>query len=296
MRILITGAAGQLGRELTLLLGTAGEELITIDREELDFSLPERVAGYVSQLRADWVINCAAYTQVDKAEQEHELAALVNRESARAVAEGVRDSGGRLLHISTDYIFDGRHATAYLETDPPNPQSIYGRTKWEGERAVLQALPEALILRTSWVYGIHGNNFVKTMLRLAAEREQLSVVDDQIGTPSWTYDIAVAISTLIAAEHSGTYHFTNEGVASWYDFASEIISTARELGYPVKVKRLRPIPSSAYPTPATRPHFSLLDKRKIREVLGYDIPHWRESLQLMLTANHSGLEKDLSEL
>jgi len=282
MRILVTGAAGQLGREIVLLLQGEGNQVSAIDRNELDFSFPEKVSEGIARERADWVINCAAYTQVDRAEQELEAAFLVNRDSALAVAQGVTSYGGRMLQVSTDFVFDGNQSTPYREEDGANPLSVYGQSKWEGENAVLRAMPDAVILRTAWVYGEYGNNFVKTMLRLAAEREELGVVDDQVGTPTWTYDIACAIQALITTDASGSYHFSNEGVASWYDFASEIIDTAGELGYPVKTKRVKPIPSCDYPTPATRPSYSVLSKRKIRGLLGNDISHWRKSLRAML--------------
>ncbi|WJW76724.1 dTDP-4-dehydrorhamnose reductase [Thiohalobacter sp. IOR34] len=282
MKILVTGAAGQLGRELLLMLQAAGEEAVGIDRAELDLSRPERVAEGIAAQGADWVIHCAAYTQVDKAEEERELAFRINRDAARAVAQGVRASGGRLLHVSTDFIFDGAQSRPYREDDAANPLGVYGQSKWEGEQAVREVLPEAVILRTAWVYGAHGHNFVKTMLRLAAEREELRVVDDQVGTPAWTADIATAIRALIGAGASGTWHFTNEGVASWYDFAESILGLGRELGFPVKARGVRPIPTSDFPTPAKRPPWSVLSKRKIRGLLDHDIPHWRQSLERML--------------
>ncbi len=282
MKILVTGAAGQLGRELLLMLRAAGEEVVGIDRQELDLSRTETVAEGIAAYGADWVIHCAAYTQVDKAEEERELAFRINRDAAGAVARGAREAGSRLLHVSTDFVFDGGQSHPYREDDTPNPLGVYGRSKWEGEQAVREALPEAVILRTAWVYGVHGHNFVKTMLRLAAERDELRVVDDQIGTPSWTADIARAIRALMAADVSGTWHFTNEGVASWYDFAESILRLGRELGFPVKARRVRPISTSGFPTPAKRPPFSVLSKQKIRTVLGHDIPHWRHSLEHML--------------
>ena len=282
MKVLVTGAAGQLGRETVLALQAAGEGVIGIDRQELDFSQPDQVAEGIRAYQADWVINCAAYTNVDKAEQERELAFLVNRDSARAVAEGVAAYGGRLLHVSTDFIFGGEQSHPYAEDDPANPQGVYGQSKWDGEQAVQAIMPDAVILRTAWVYGIHGHNFVKTMLRLAAERDELRVVDDQIGTPAWTADITRALLSLTKADARGVFNFTNEGVASWYDFASEIIANARDLGFPLKVKKISPIPTVDFPLPATRPAYSVLSKVKIRQVLGYPIPHWRESLTAMM--------------
>ena len=284
MKILVTGAKGQLGREAVLALRAAGEDVIGIDREELDISRPAQVTAGIAAHGADWVINCAAYTQVDRAEEQREQAFLVNRDGARAVAEGVKRYGGGLLHLSTDFIFGGEQSHPYREDDAAAPLGVYGQSKWEGERAVREVLPGAIVLRTAWVYGEHGNNFVKTMLRLAAERDELRVVDDQVGTPSWTGDIVTAMQTLINKDASGIYHFTNEGVASWYDFAEEIVTRARQLGLPVKAKQVIPIPSAAYPTPAKRPAYSVLSKEKIRSVLDYPIPHWRESLEVLLRA------------
>ena len=282
MKILVTGTAGQLGRELMLMLQAAGEEVVGIDQQELDLSRTDEVASGIANYGVDWVINCAAYTQVDKAEEDRELAFLINRDSAGAVAIGVKRCRGRLVHISTDFIFDGKQSRPYKEDDVANPLGVYGQSKLEGEQLVHKVMPEAIILRTAWVYGIHGHNFVKTMLRLAAEREELNVVDDQIGTPSWTADIASAIQTLINRNAAGTYHFTNEGVASWYDFADSIVHIARDLDFPIKAKIVKPIPSSEFPTPATRPPYSVLNKQKIRNLLDRDIPHWQQSLEQML--------------
>jgi len=285
MKILVTGARGQLGREAVLAFTAEGYEVTGIGREELDLADADGLADSIAAYQADWVINCAAYTQVDLAEEEPELAFAVNRDAARAVAQGAQQNHSRLLHISTDFIFGGDQATPYREEDKGDAPSIYGRSKWEGEMAVKAVMPQALILRTAWVYGMHGNNFVKTMLRLMAERDELKVVDDQIGTPSWTGDIVRAMQALIENDATGIYHFTNEGVASWYDLAYEILSVASSLGYPVQTKQLHPIPSSEWPCAAQRPAYSVLGKEKIRKALGYDIPHWRQSLHRMLKEN-----------
>jgi len=282
MRVLITGAGGQLGKEACLGFAAKGDEVIPVGRAELDLSVPDAVAEAVAAHNADWVINCAAYTQVDKAEEEPELAFRVNRDGARAVAEGAKQGNSRLLHVSTDFVFAGHRALPFAEADAGAPISVYGQSKWEGEQAVREVLPEALIVRTAWVYGVHGNNFVKTMLRLMAERDEIRVVDDQVGTPSWTADIATAMRTLIEKDLTGTWNFTNEGVISWFDFAHEIISIAAQRGHVKKVRRLLPIPSREYPCAAQRPNYSVLNKEKIRPVLGYDIPHWRDSLHSML--------------
>ncbi len=282
MKILVTGANGQLGHETLLMLQNRGIDAVGIGRKELDFSQPEQAAEYIAAQRADWVINCAAYTQVDKAEDDAELAFRVNRDAAKAVAEGVQRYAGRLLHVSTDFIFDGKQSHPYKENDPARPLGVYGQSKWEGEQAVRDILPQAIILRTAWVYGVHGNNFVKTILRLATEREELGIIDEQVGSPSWTFDISRAMVALIEQQATGIYHFTNEGVASWYDFAQAIVEEARSLEFDLKIKRLKPIPTHAYPTPAARPAYSVLSKEKIRGILDYPVPHWRESLRTML--------------
>ncbi len=282
MKILITGAGGQLGHETQLMLQHKGINTIGIGRKDVDFSQPERVAEYIASQHADWVINCAAYTQVDKAEENAELAFRVNRDAAKAVAEGVQSYAGRLLQVSTDFIFDGKQAHPYREQDSSNPLGIYGQSKWEGEQAVQKILPQAIILRTAWVYGVHGHNFVKTILRLASEREELGIIDEQIGSPSWTFDIAQAMYALIEKERTGIYHFSNEGVASWYDFALAIVEEAQSLGFDLKIGTVNPIPTHAYPTPAIRPACSVLSKEKIRAEINYKIPHWRGSLKTML--------------
>ncbi len=285
MKILVTGAEGQLGREAVLAFIALGHDVTGIGRGELDLAVSGDIADTVAAYRADWIINCAAYTQVDKAEEEVELAFAVNRDAARAIALGAQQSQSRLLHVSTDFIFGGQQATPYRENDKGDALSIYGRSKWEGERAVMDVLPTALVLRTAWVYGVHGNNFVKTMLRLMAERDELRVVDDQIGTPTWTRDIVSAMQVLMEKNANGIYHYTNEGVASWYDLAYEILSVAPAFGYPVRAEKLHPIPGSQWPSAAQRPAYSVLSKEKIRQILTDDIPHWRESLRSMLKEN-----------
>ena len=282
MKILVTGVGGQLGRELFLRLQANAVDVIGIGRNDVDFSTPEKVADVIASYKADWVINCAAYTNVDKAEEESDLAFQVNKDSARAVAEGVRSYGGRLVHISTDFIFDGKQSSPYLENDTVNPLGSYGQSKWQGECSVQEILPDAIILRTAWVYGVHGNNFVKTMLRLAAQCEELRVVDDQIGTPTWTADIVDAVLSLIKSDASGVYNFTNEGVASWYDFAVAIVDEGVKLGFPGKAQQITPISTKDYPTPAIRPAYSVLSKIKTRTILNRAIPHWRDSLHTML--------------
>jgi dTDP-4-dehydrorhamnose reductase len=281
-RILVTGASGQLGHEVVEKFAGQGCEVIAPTRQEMDVLFPEQVAEFARDARADWVVNCAAYTQVDMAESEAGDAYTINCESAGRLAAAVAEYGGRLLHVSTDFVFDGTSTEPYREQDAPNPLSVYGRSKRDGELAVQAALPEAIILRTAWVYGVHGNNFVKTMLRLAAEREHLRVVSDQAGTPTWTKDIAHAISELIRHDAEGIFHFTNAGETSWHGFASAILVEAGLLGFEIRAETVEAIPTSEYPTPATRPACSVLDTHKIQDSLSLSIPDWHDSLVNML--------------
>jgi len=278
MKILITGAGGQIGQQAAVSFKKKGAQVICLERGQIDLADSSATRAVIEKHRADWVLNCAAYTKVDKAEEERDLAFQVNRDGAEAVAQGVAEYGGKLVHLSTDFVFDGQQSRPYREEDAAKPVNVYGLTKLAGEGRVLATLPEAVILRTAWVYGIHGHNFPKTILRLAAEREELSVVDDQIGTPSAAPDICNAIWGLINAESSGIFHFTNEGVASWYDFAVEIVGEARRVGLPVKTRLVKPISSRDFPTQAVRPAYSVLSKEKIRPLLEPGIAYWRDSL------------------
>jgi len=282
MRILVTGSTGQVGSEVLRAFSHSGHELIAPGRRELDFLSPERVAGQVRRLQADWVINCAAFTQVDQAESEVEQAFVVNRDSAAGLAGAVADYGGQLLHVSTDFIFDGRQSRPYREADAANPLSVYGRSKWEGEQAIRAALPEATILRTARVYGVHGRNFVKTILRIAGEGRPLRVIDDQFGSPTWARDIAGAIKALVQHQARGTYHYTDAGSTSWHGFATAILAGAAEAGFTLGTTTVEAIPTSGYPTPAARPAYSVLDTGKIQPLLEAPIPHWQESLNRML--------------
>ena len=282
MRILVTGATGQLGSEVVDGFRRAGYEVLAPGHQELDLLQPEQAAASVGSLQADWVINCAGYTQVDKAESDAGSAFIVNRDSAGSLARAVAGYGGRLLQVSTDFVFDGAQRTPYRESDKPDPLGVYGQSKLEGEQAVMQALPEAVVLRTAWVYGIRGHNFVKTMLRLALAGKPLRVVDDQTGTPTWARDIASAIAVLVAADARGTFHYTNAGETSWHGFACAILDEAAAVGFKVKTDDVTPIPTSAYPTPATRPAYSVLNTDKIRPLLDGPIANWRERLKTML--------------
>ncbi len=282
-KVLITGARGQLGIALSASLPQQ-VDATAIDLQELDLTDAAATGRYVETLRPDWVINCAAYTAVDKAESEPELAYRVNRDAAHHLARAARGCGARIVQISTDFVFDGRKSSPYLPSDTPNPLGIYGRSKLEGEFAVANATEgDGLIVRTAWLYSAHGNNFVKTMLRLMQERSELKVVADQVGTPTSADALARAIWKLIEGDApGGIHHYSDAGVASWYDFACAI----RELGQPLLGRPLcplLPIRTQDYPTPARRPAYSVLDKVDSYARLGI-AAHWREPLRPVLSA------------
>ena len=283
MNILITGCNGQLGTEMrnlsaahqkhnyffTDVIGTDSGDV-----QKLDITDREAIKQFVAEHTIGLIVNCAAYTNVDKAEEDEATARLIN---AQAV-ENLGLAGAKVIHISTDYVFSGTESTPYLESDAVAPRTAYGRTKLEGERLLLAANPEAVIIRTAWLYSPYGNNFVKTMLRLGAERDELRIVFDQIGTPTYAADLAAAIYTIIEAPewHAGIYHFTDEGVCSWYDFTVEIL---RQAGIHCRVT---PIRSSEYAYKTPRPAYSVLDKAKIKRTFGISIPYWTESLKKCL--------------
>jgi dTDP-4-dehydrorhamnose reductase len=285
MNILIAGITGQLGQELQRALAGAGQ-ITGCGRDTLDLAQPETIRRVMREVKPDLVVNAGAHTAVDKAESEPELATAINATGPGILAEEAHKLGATLIHISTDYVFDGIISRPYLETDPTNPLGVYGKSKLAGEEAIRAVGGHSVILRTAWVYGAFGkSNFVKTMLRLGAERQEIRVVTDQVGSPTWTGDLAGAIGQLISRmspEISGTYHCTNSGVASWYDFAVAIFEEARLLGFPLKVERVIPISTAEYPTPARRPAYSVLSCAKITAVLGTYPPHWRSGLRKML--------------
>ncbi|MBP5794582.1 MAG: dTDP-4-dehydrorhamnose reductase [Alphaproteobacteria bacterium] len=271
--ILITGANGQLGTELGALLPDA----IKTDRNELDITNADAVNRFVDKNKIDSIINCAAYTAVDRAEDDIQMAEKINAIGPRNLAA----SGAKIIHISTDYVFDGTAHRPYSALDLPNPVSVYGKTKLSGEFAVRNFAKIYAIIRTAWLYSPYGSNFVKTMLRLGHEKTEINVVADQIGTPTYAADLAraiVKILPLLNEKNSGIYHYTNNGVCSWYDFATEIMTMSG-----LKC-RVNPIKTEQYPTRATRPAYSVLDKSKIKEVFDVDIPHWRVSLEKCLGA------------
>ncbi|MFC3098024.1 dTDP-4-dehydrorhamnose reductase [Alteraurantiacibacter palmitatis] len=278
MKVLVTGSAGQLGRALQTSAPPACE-VTAVDRAELDLADAAAVGAFVHGLKPDLLVNAAAYTAVDKAESEEALAHAVNADAVAAMAEALRATGGRLVQVSTDFVFDGSSPRAYRPDDARNPLSAYGRTKAAGEDA---AGPDALIVRTAWVHAAGGANFVRTMLRLMAERESLRVVADQIGAPTWAGGLAATIWGLVAKDARGIFHHTDAGTASWYDFAVAIQEEALALGLLARAVPVIPIATADYPTPATRPAFSLLDCSATRAALGDGYTHWRTHLRAML--------------
>lgn len=278
MKIVIAGCNGQLGRSLANT-APANAQLVRLASAVLDISDPAAVADQISRHRPDIIINAAAYTAVDRAEAEEDRAFAVNATGPALLAEAARRCGARLVHISTDFVFSGDTGIPYRTDSPTAPLSAYGRSKLAGEQA---AGSDALILRTAWVYGPDGNNFVRTMLRLMAERPEIKVVADQIGTPTYAPALAEAIWGLIAAHASGIYHYTDSGVASWYDFAVAIQEEALDAGLLTRRTIVTPIATVDFPTPARRPHFSVLDKSATVALLGKPPPHWREQLRKMM--------------
>lgn len=276
MVVLVTGASGQFGQALRALSGKYPEiGFYFSDSDEGNITDIDKLTKLFAKVSPTFCINAAAYTAVDKSESEPDSARLVNVDGAKNLAQVCDKFDTTLIHISTDFVFDGSKTTPYTETDATNPQGVYGLTKKEGEDQIRTILKEHFIIRTSWLYSEYGNNFMKTMLRLAKERDSLGVVDDQIGTPTNANDLADAVLKIILSEKPayGTYHFSNEGVASWYDFAREIFEFNN-----VSIN-LNPIPTSAFPTPAKRPAYSVLDKNKIKKVFGIEIKEWSESLR-----------------
>ena len=275
--ILVTGCKGQLGNELQVLAPQYADtcKFFFTDKEELDITDRQAILSFVEMNGISHIINCAAFTAVDKAESEPELCELLNHTAPEYLADAAEAVGATMIQVSTDYVFDGTACRPYTETDDTCPNSVYGRTKLAGEEAVIRNCPGSMVIRTAWLYSSHGNNFVKTMLRLADSQKEVRVVSDQIGTPTYARDLACAILKVLQSHQwvAGIYHFTDEGAASWYDFAHAIFRIAGK-----KVK-LVPIPTEDFPTPASRPAYSILDRSRIKATYGVEIPHWEESLE-----------------
>lgn len=286
MKILITGKNGQVGWELQRTLAPLGE-VVAVDRQALDLTSPDAIRALIREIKPALIVNPAAYTAVDKAESEPELAMAVNGIAPGIMAEEAKKLGAAMIHYSTDYVFDGSHTAPYVETDTPCPINVYGRTKLAGEQAIQASGIPHLILRTSWVYGSRGKNFLLTVLRLAGERDELKIVDDQIGAPTSSRMIAEATAQIIAqtrgelTEASGLYHLTAGGQTSWHGFTAAILENrARQSG--AAKPRLSPIPTSAYPLPAPRPHYSVMSNDKLRNTFGVAIPAWEIGLDLCM--------------
>ena len=276
MKILITGCNGQLGNEMQLLeKDNPQHTYFNTDVAELDITDAAAIEKFVNENEIDGIVNCAAYTAVDKAEDNQELCRLLNTDAPGYLAAAVGKRGGWMIQISTDYVFDGTNHTPYVETESTCPNSVYGSTKLAGEETAQKACTNTMIIRTAWLYSTFGNNFVKTMIRLGKEKPELGVIFDQIGTPTYARDLAVAIfSAINQGIIPGIYHFSNEGVISWFDFTKAIHRLAG-----ITTCRVRPLHTAEYPTPAARPHYSVLDKTKKKQTYNLEIPYWEESLR-----------------
>jgi len=300
-RILLTGRNGQVGHELAQLLPSIGET-IAFDRQRLDLSKPAELRRTINEIRPNIIVNAAAYTAVDRAESDEAVARAINAEAPAVMAEEVKKIGALLVHYSTDYVFDGAKHSPYEEDDTPNPLGVYGKTKLEGEQAIRETGARHVIFRTAWVYATRGHNFLLTILRLASEREELQIVRDQIGAPTWCREIARSTSAILqgvvneafgatsAGDISGTYHMTAGGTGSWYEFTRAILDeaarapghtpwfTAATQGRPLLAKRVLPITTDQYPTPARRPAYSVLSNSRLNRTFGVELPDWRAQL------------------
>ncbi len=279
-KILITGANGQLGNEMRVLFSSYSQfEFFPTDIAELDLCNKQAVEEFIDKNKIGYIVNCAAYTAVDKAEDDISLCYKINRDAVENLAEAASGKA-RIIHVSTDYVFDGQGNRPYKETDSVNPQSVYGKSKREGEEALFKNCKESIVIRTAWLYSSFGNNFVKTMIRLGKERDSLNVVADQTGTPTYAADLAKAIMDMIVFDEknqsfpAGIYHYSNEGVCTWYDFTLKIHELAG-----ITTCKVGPITTDQYPVKAKRPMYSVLDKTKIKETFGIQIPEWEKSLE-----------------
>jgi dTDP-4-dehydrorhamnose reductase len=301
LKVLLTGKNGQVGFELARHLADTHHELVSVGSADCDLSKPAAIRDLIQTVKPDVLINPAAYTAVDRAESERDLAKAINADAPEVMAGELKKTGGLLIHFSTDYVFDGQKASPYNELDAPNPQSVYGQTKLLGEQAITASGVAHIILRTSWVFGSHGHNFLKTMLRLAAEREELGVVNDQFGTPTSARFLAHTVTQMLGrlgpekagnqeaadrAALTGLYHCSCSGRTSWYDYAEFAIELARNNGAKLKLQpsNLIPIPFSAYPTPAARPANSVLDNTKLEQTFGIQRPDWQSEVEQVIQA------------
>lgn len=280
MNILVTGANGQLGNEMRVLSkDNAQHTYFFTDVQELDICNQQAIEAYVAENQIDMIVNCAAYTAVDNAEDNKELCDKLNNIAPGYLAAAAQSRGAAMIQVSTDYVFNGTNHIPYTEEEQTCPASVYGTTKLAGEEKVLAFCEKSVVIRTAWLYSIYGSNFVKTMIRLGRERDSLGVIFDQVGTPTYAHDLAVAIYAIINKGIVwGVYHFSNEGVCSWYDFTLAIHRMAG-----IDSCKVRPLHTADYPTKAARPHYSVLDKTKIKETFGLEIPHWEESLRHCMT-------------
>jgi len=283
LNVLITGSRGQVGSEIKQLSSNYSYNFLFTDKNELDVTNKIYIFNFFDKNNINIIINCAAYTAVDKAEEEQELVNKINNKAVKYLAQVAKEKNIKLIHISTDYVFDGTNFRPYIETDIANPDSVYGKTKLDGEKALLEINPKkSIIIRTSWLYSSFGNNFVKTMLKLGKTKNSLGVVFDQVGTPTYAKDLAKTILDIlpkIANESVEIYHYSNEGAVSWYDFAKEIMRMRKT------ECAINPIETKDYPTPAKRPYYSLLNKAKIKEKFNIDIPFWKDSLRKCLVVS-----------
>lgn len=281
-KVLITGAGGQLGYELQRTV-PEGYEVIAASRADLDISDASAVRAFIAQYQPDAIINAAAYTAVDKAEEARDQATAINETGARNLAQAAVEHQIKLLQVSTDFVFSGDAHSPILVSATCQPQGFYGESKLKGEEAIQEILGgQAFIIRTAWLYSSHGNNFVKTMLRLMGERDQLGVIADQVGSPTWAHGLAVALWQALANDATGMHHWTDAGVASWYDFAQAIMEEGEAMGLLAKQIELKPLTTADYPTPASRPAYSVLDKTTTWQALGLSGEHWRVALRKMM--------------
>ncbi|HFD91997.1 MAG TPA: dTDP-4-dehydrorhamnose reductase [Gammaproteobacteria bacterium] len=291
-RILLIGKDGQVGWQLQRTLAPLGR-IAAYDHPTLDLGKPDQVRAIIEEVRPTLIVNAAAYTAVDKAEEERDLAMAINAHGPALLAEEAKKLGAAVIHYSTDYVFDGAKGEPYTENDPPHPLNVYGESKLAGDRAIMESGVPHLIFRTSWVYGIRGNNFLRTLLKLFAERDEISIVDDQVGAPTWSRMIAEATAQVLAqclgprtvldlAQASGLYNLTASGETTWYGFAQAIADHASKQHLAPKVADIKPIPSAEYPTPAVRPPYGVLSHKKLQETFGLFIPSWEEQLALCI--------------